>query len=58
MIGTNLAPISGSFIRSLSIRTNAIVVATACLPEPCRSSSKADSAGAGSGLDRTIRRGR
>ena len=34
MIGTKRAPISGSFIRSLSSRTNAIVVATACLPEP------------------------
>ena len=34
MIGTKRSPISGSFIRSLSSRTNAIVVATACLPEP------------------------
>ena len=34
MIGTNRAPISLSFIRSLSSRTKAIVVATGCLPEP------------------------
>ena len=34
MIGTNRQPISGSFIRSLSSRTKAIVVATFCLPEP------------------------
>ena len=34
MIGTKCAPISLSFIRSFSSRTNAIVVATACLPEP------------------------
>ena len=39
MIGTKRAPISLSFIRSLSSRTNAIVVATCCLPEPCFSSS-------------------
>ena len=32
-------PISSSFIRSLSSRTNAIVVAIFCLPEPCFSSS-------------------
>ena len=38
MIGTNLAPIPGSFIRSFSSRTNAIVVATGCLPEPLRRS--------------------
>ncbi len=39
MIGTNRSPIAGSFIRSLSSLTNAIVVATCCLPEPLRSSS-------------------
>ena len=39
MIGTNRQPISRSFIRSLSSRTNAIVVATDCLPEPFFSSS-------------------
>ncbi len=39
MIGANRSPISGSFISSLSSRTNAMVVATACLPEPLRSSS-------------------
>ena len=37
--GTNRAPICRSFIRSLSSRTNAIVVATGCLPEPFISSS-------------------
>ena len=39
MIGTKRSPMAGSFISSLSSRTNAIVVATACLPEPLRSSS-------------------
>ena len=39
MIGTNLLPMPLSFIRSLSSRTNAIVVATGCLPEPRFSSS-------------------
>ncbi len=39
MIGTNRFPIPWSFIRSFSSRTKAIVVATACLPEPCFSSS-------------------
>ena len=39
MIGTNLAPMPLSFIRSLSSRTNAIVVATCCLPEPFLRSS-------------------
>ena len=34
MIGTKRGPISGSRMRSLSSRTNAIVVATSCLPEP------------------------
>ncbi len=34
MIGTNRQPISLSCTRSLSSRTNAIVVATSCLPEP------------------------
>ena len=38
-IGTIRWPISGSFIRSLSSRTNAIVVAIDCLPEPCLSSA-------------------
>ena len=38
-IGTIRWPISGSFIRSRSSRTNAIVVAIACLPEPCFSSA-------------------
>ena len=34
MIGTSRQPISLSLTRSLSSRTNAIVVATFCLPEP------------------------
>ena len=38
-IGTIRWPISVSFIRSLSSRTSAIVVAIFCLPEPCFSSS-------------------
>ncbi len=33
-IGTNRAPMFSSLIRSLSSRTNAMVVATFCLPEP------------------------
>ena len=57
MIGTNRSPITGSFIRSFRTRTNAIVVATDCLPEPRRYSAKTDSGGWGSGLARTIRRG-
>src|SRR3981189_1503196 len=34
MIGTQRGPMFLSFIRSLSSRTNAIVVATFCLPDP------------------------
>ena len=49
-IGTMRWPISWSFIRSLSSRTNAIVVATACLPEPCLSSAYTSSPGSLSGL--------
>ncbi len=44
-IGTIRLPIDGSFIRSLSSRTNAIVVAMACLPDPARSSSYIFSSG-------------
>ena len=57
MIGTNRSPITGSFIRSLRMRTNAIVVAIDCLPDPRRKSSKSESGGWGSGLARTTRRG-
>ena len=57
MIGTNRWPISLSFIRSLSSRTKAIVVATACLPEPFFRSPYASVAGSFSGLARVIRRG-
>jgi hypothetical protein len=39
MIGTNRAPISPSLMSSRSSRTNAIVVATSCLPEPLRTTS-------------------
>src|SRR5207302_707079 len=39
-----------------SSRTNAIVVATACLPEPLRSPSQAESGGCGSDLARPSRR--
>src|ERR1700742_2770899 len=52
MIGTNRSPITGSFMRSFRIRTNAIVVATCCLPEPRRYSSKTEAGGCGSGLAR------
>ena len=58
MIGTKRAPIPGSFIRSLSSRTNAMVVATDCLPDPCFSSSYTESPGSVSGLARTTRLGR
>jgi hypothetical protein len=34
MIGTQRLPMFLSFMRSLSSRTNAIVVATFCLPDP------------------------
>ena len=57
MIGTNRSPITGSFMRSFRIRTNAIVVATDCLPEPRRYSSNTEAGGCGSGLARTTRRG-
>jgi hypothetical protein len=57
MIGTNRAPISLSFIRSLNSRTVAIVVATCCLPDPARNSSYALSPGWASGLARTTRFG-
>ena len=57
MIGTKRLPITGSFISSFSSRTKAIVVATDCLPEPRRSSSKTYAGGCGSGLARTTRRG-
>ena len=57
MIGTNRSPMTGSFIRSLRIRTNAIVVAIACLPDPLRKPSNSASGGCGSGLARTTRRG-
>ncbi len=57
MTGVNRSPMAGSFISSLSSRTKAIVVATACLPEPLRSSSYTESGGKVSGLARTTRRG-
>src|SRR3974377_2162655 len=57
MMGVKRAPISGSLISALSRRTNAIVVATACLPEPLRSSSYTESPGRFSGLARATRRG-
>src|SRR6201995_4646910 len=56
MTGTNRSPMTGSFIRSLRIRTKAIVVATDCLPEPRRKPSKSASGGCGSGLGRAPRR--
>ena len=58
MIGTNLSPMTGSFMRSFRIRTNAIVVATDCLPDPFIMSWYTESGGCGSGLARTTRRGR
>jgi hypothetical protein len=45
-------PICLSFMRSLSRRTTAIVVATACLPDPRRSPSYAFSPGSSSGFAR------
>ena len=56
-IGTMRLPISGSFIQSLSSRTDAIVVAILFLPEPCLSSAYTSSPGSLSGLARTTRRG-
>jgi hypothetical protein len=56
-IGTNRQPISLSFIRSLSIRTNAIVVATCCLPEPRFITSYTGSPGRTSGFAVTRRVG-
>ena len=56
MIGTNRAPISWSFMRSLSSRTNAIVVATGCLPEPFAARRRPGRAAGGSGLARTSAR--
>src|SRR5256885_549675 len=55
--GTNRGPSSGSLSSSLSRRTNAIVVATSCLPEPRRRTSSALSSGALSGFARTRPRG-
>ena len=51
MIGTKRGPSSGSLSSSLSRRTNAIVVATSCLPEPRRRTSSALSSGALSVLE-------
>ena len=56
-IGTIRWPISGSFIRSRSSRTNAIVVAIACLPEPCFSSAYISSPGSLIGVGSTRRWG-
>ena len=39
MIGTTRLPISGSLNRSRTSRTNAMVVAISCLPEPLVSTS-------------------
>ncbi len=56
-IGTMRWPISGSFIRSRSSRTNAIVVAIACFPEPRLSSAYISSPGSLSGVGSTTRCG-
>ena len=61
MIGTNRCPISGSFMRLLSRRTNAMVVATGWRPVPRAVTSYAASPGSFSSLARagdTVLRGR
>jgi hypothetical protein len=50
MIGTQRLPMPLSFMRSLSRRTKAIVVATFCLPEPRLMSPNAGESGMGRGL--------
>ena len=47
MIGTKRGPMFLSRIRSLSRRTNAMVVAACCLPDPLRACLYADSGGSG-----------
>jgi len=51
MIGTIRGPIPGSFTKSFSKRTNAIVVATSCAPEPRFTDSYASSPGSVNGFD-------
>ena len=56
-IGTIRWPMLGSFIQSLSSRTDAMVVATLFLPEPCLSSSYISLPGRISDLARITRLG-
>ncbi len=55
-IGTQRLPVSLSRTRSLTRRTNAMVVATFCEPEPLSKDANAFSAGAGSGATGCTRR--
>ena len=56
-ISTKRLPISLSRIRSFSTRTNAMVVAIDCWPEPFFAAAYVLSSGSGSGLARTTRVG-
>ena len=55
-IGTQRLPVSLSRIRSLTRRTNAMVVAIDCEPEPLSNEANDLSAGAGSGASGCVRR--
>ncbi len=56
-ISTNRLPISLSRMRSLSSRTNAMVVAIDCWPEPFFTLAYVLSSGSASGFERTTRVG-
>ena len=50
MMGTKRSRSDSSRMSSLAVRTSAIVVATACLPEPLRSDFRASMSGTFSGV--------